>query len=285
MNNGKPKDFHNQHEWRVIGMSRSGNHAIIQWLLAQAQGRTCFLNCTEPKNNPFSWPRCLGDGRAYLASYPEFDLQRERSGDFSRKDYLIYSHEDVFLGLLRRGPWEEERDDWVGRSAERRDILILRDPFNLFASRMKAGIGTIPLHTAVRIWKQHAKEFLGRQQTLPEPPVCISYNDWVAKKSYRREAAERLGLTFSDAGRHRVPTTAGGSSFDSLRHRRRASKMRVFDRWKEFFRDDSYRSLFDAQMMDLSETIFGRLPAAERLAQRRRRRTRRAAASAQKCRA
>jgi hypothetical protein len=68
MSSEKHQDFHNRNEWRAVGMSRSGNHAIIQWLLAQAKGRTCFLNCTEPKNNPFARPRCLGPAkRSYFA--------------------------------------------------------------------------------------------------------------------------------------------------------------------------------------------------------------------------
>jgi hypothetical protein len=43
----------NRVEIRVIGMSRSGNHAIIDWVLSQARGRMCFLNCAEPGTNPF----------------------------------------------------------------------------------------------------------------------------------------------------------------------------------------------------------------------------------------
>jgi hypothetical protein len=31
----------------MVAMSRSGSHAIINWILAQAPGRTCFLNCAR----------------------------------------------------------------------------------------------------------------------------------------------------------------------------------------------------------------------------------------------
>jgi len=255
----------NQNEWRVIGMSRSGNHAIINWLFAQLEGRACFLNCCEPKNNPFCWIRPMGSGNAYQVNYPDFDLGRERSGLFSKKDYLIYSHEDCFLGLLRRGLWEEQHNAWVGASESRRDILILRDPFNLFASRLKCGMAHRSLHTAKRIWKQHAREFLGERPSLPYPRVLISYNEWVRSQSYRRQLAEELGVRFSDRAFGRVDDTAGGSSFDGTRFRCAAAKMKVFDRWRVFLQNEHYRRIFDQEMLRLSEAIFGPLPAADHL--------------------
>jgi hypothetical protein len=256
----------NRNEWRVIGMSRSGNHAIIHWILAHAEGRTCFLNCAEPKNNPFCWARPLGTGQpCYRVNYPEFDLERERAGTFSTKDYLVYSYEDCFLGMFRDGPWEDEHDAWLGPSASRRDILILRDPFNLFASRLKTGIGTIPPHTAIRIWKQHARQFLGLRRLLRNSAILISYNQWVSRRSYRRRLAKQLGLRFTDSGIDEVSGTAGGSSFDGMEFRRRASRMKVFDRWKLLADDEAYRRLFDEETIRLSEAIFGPSPAAERL--------------------
>jgi hypothetical protein len=255
----------NQNEWRVVGMSRSGSHAVINWLLAQAEGRTCFLNCAEPKSNPFTGMRPMGSGAAYLVNYDGFDLEREQRGKFSPKEYLIYSHEDCYLGTMRGGPWEEQHDAWVGPSAVRRDVLILRDPFNLFASRLKFGIGEVPPARAMQIWKQHARQFLGERRVLPRPPALISYNQWFQDREYRGRIAEELGLRFTDAAFEKVPDTAGGSSFDGLRYRRRASKMKVLDRWREFLRDEEYRSLFDDEVLRLSEAIFGPLPAAGHL--------------------
>ena len=246
-------------------MSRSGNHAIIQWLLAQAEGRVCFLNCAEPKNNPFCWARPLGTGLPYVANDPSFHWEEERAGVFSPKDYLLHSYEDCFLGMFRRGPWEKQHDAWVGPSASRCDILILRDPFNLFASRLKCGIGRIPPQTVARMWKQHARQFLGVQQYLPNPTVVISYNRWFSRKSYRRQIAEQLGLRFSDRGFHKVSDTAGGSSFDGLRFRHRAVRMKVLERWKTMADDNAYRSLFDDEIVTLSQAAFGPSPAADRL--------------------
>jgi hypothetical protein len=250
----------NEAEWRVMGISRSGNHAIINWLLAQTGGRMCFLNCVEPKNNPFCWPRPLASGLPYQVNYADFDLDQERRGVFSKKDYLIYSHEDCFLGLLRDGPWEQCHDAWVGPSALRRDLLILRDPFNLIASRIQSGIGAPP-SLALRMWKQHARQFLGERLYLPRPPVRISYNAWVQQKSYRQRVAEDLGLRFSDAAFQDVPATAGGSSFDGLSFHGSASEMKVLDRWRKFADQDNFWRFFDREVVRLARAIFGPLPA------------------------
>src|SRR5918998_959945 len=137
-------------------MSRSGNHAIIDWILSQARGRTCFLNCAEPGTNPFVSARPLSDCEPpFRVNYPRFDAAREAAGRLSRKAYLVHSYEDVFL----RGLATDARG--VGTSRRRVDVLILRDPFNLFASRLARGIGEVTVPTAGRIWCQHAREYLG----------------------------------------------------------------------------------------------------------------------------
>lgn len=238
-------------------MSRSGNHAVINWILSQTTGRSCFLNCAEPKSNPFRTARPLDDGRSIFANYADFDLGAELRGRFSEKDLLIFSHEDCFFGTIAKGFFEDNHDALVGPSLHRKDILILRDPFNLFASRLRAGFGEVSNQTALRIWKQHAREFLGDRRYLKQPRVLINYNRWATEKAYRREIAEQLGLAFSDAHRHHVPAVGKGSSFDGRRYNGNASRMRTLERWQHFADDEQYGAIFDRQTQLLSHRIFG----------------------------
>lgn len=249
----------NENELRVIGMSRSGNHAIMEWMMRQAPGRVCLLNCVQGKHNPYLTLRPMvgPEGEQAYTNYGDFDLEAERQGRFSRKDWLIYSHEDEFLANACSEEFELQHDVLVGPSARRRDVLILRDPFNLFASRRRAGCGVVSEATALRIWKQHAKEFLRYTRRLRHDPVCVSYNRWVKDRSYRRSLARDLGLGSGDAGIDAVARCAGGSSFDGLRYDGRASEMRVFERWRTYEHDPSFLSLFDDVVVSLSERAFG----------------------------
>lgn len=263
----------NANEFRVIGMSRSGNHAIIDWMLARMAGRTCFLNCVEPRLNPFLSARPIQGDRCHWASYPDFDLDREQAGQFSRKDNLVYSYEDCFLRSVTCSDFERRHDACVGASARRVNVLILRDPYNLFASRLKSGLysggewgyHTISLPGAARIWKQHAREFLGERNHLAPNRVLVSYNRWTLDPAYRADLAERLGLRPGGDGLADVPATGGGSSFDGLNFHGRAADMKVFERWKHFAHDPAYRRIFDPEMRRLAERIFGSLPGIEEL--------------------
>lgn len=259
----------NKNELRIVGMSRSGNHAIINWITRQLQGTYCFLNCAEPKTNPFYTARPMHQEKAYRVNYSDFDLASEKRGNFSQKDYLIHSYEDCFLGMLNHKAFEEQHDAFVGPSRRRLDILIVRDPFNLFASRKRAGLFNrqktsgskivTPL-TAVRIWKQHAKEVLGERQHLKQEKIFINYNSWACDAEYRKSIATALGINFTDTGIRYVSSCAGGSSFDGLRFANSAHQMKVLERWKHYIHDQEYKKIFEDELISLSNQIFGPVP-------------------------
>ena len=162
-----PAAYVNETEIRIVGMSRSGNHAIVNWILAQAPGRTCFLNCAEPGCNPLvsTRPR-TPELPGWRAPYAGFEVEAEREGRLTRKDLLIHSYEDTFLGPFRNPGNEARRASWVGRSRRRIDLLVLRDARNLFASRLASGYGWLDDEVVSRIWAQHAREFLGLRRDL-----------------------------------------------------------------------------------------------------------------------
>lgn len=251
-------------EIRVIGMSRSGNHCVIDWVLKQAEGRYCFLNCAEGKTNPFETARPLEDGDPVRTNIPDFDLAGEGRGRFARKDLLVHSYEDSYLAHACSRWFDDRHDALVGPSARRIDLLVLRDPFNLFASRNGLG-SSLPRATALRMWKQHAKAFLQGSPHLRRMTVPVSYNEFVRSREYRRAIAGALGLAFSDPGLDRVAGCAGGSSFDGTAFDGEAWRMPVFERWKHLAGCPDYRSLMEPEVLSLAARIFPdrRLPHAE----------------------
>ena len=247
----------NQREVRVVGMSRSGNHSIIHWILEQSEGIHCFLNCVEPRTNPFETARVMGDGHRALCNDPQFDIEAEATGRHIDKDLLLYSYEDCFLTTVCHREFEQAKSRYVGGSARRQDVLILRDPYNLFASRLRSRFGGVTPKTAIRIWKQHARQYLGQRQHFTEESILVNFNRWSEEEAYRCQIAERLQLDFTDAGFDTIPKTGGGSSFSRRLFNGKANRMNVLGRWRHFQDDEEFCSLLDQEVVELSDQIFG----------------------------
>ena len=250
----------NQTELHVLGMSRSGNHAITEWIFLQAAGRKLLLNCAEGKTNPFLTCRPLEDGVPWRVE-PPIDIEAERQGCFSPKDLLIHTYEDSWLAHAFSREFAANHEAWVGPSRRRVELVILRDPFNLFASRLAMGCA-LSAKVASRMWRQHARVALSARRSGPVERRAVLYNRWVEDREYRRDLAYFLGLPFTDRGHDKVAMCAGGSSFDGTVYDGRATAMPTNGRWRRYANSDEYRSLFDPQTVELSERIFGPAPLA-----------------------
>ena len=248
----------NRTEIQVLGMSRSGNHAITGWIFRQATGRKVLLNCAEGKTNPFFSCRPMGTDVGWM-SEPAVDLDAEREGRFSCKDLLIHTYEDSWLGHAFSRELKVNRDAWMGPSRRRIELVILRDPFNLFASRLRMGCALSP-GVAPRMWKQHARAArVGGVSLRPERKVVL-YNRWISDWTYRSDLAEYLGLAFTDDGFHSVSACGGGSSFDGTSFDGQAGAMHTDQRWRDYVADRRYLDLFDDELIGISEELFGPTP-------------------------
>lgn len=256
----------NQKEIRMVGLRRTGNHAILNWIRSQQPGEIGFLNDVAAGQNPYRYKS--ENLRRY---YPEHSkmaavYRRQSMGEFERRDCLIYSYEDWSLRRIAHKRFERNRALYVGRSGRRFDLLILRDPFNLFASRLKQGFWTTKVAgvSMVDLWLEYAREFLGESDYLGKDSVCVNYNRWFAQADYRRALAARLEIPFSDAGLDKVTGFGGGSSFDGVGVKGRSLK--VNNRWQTFAEDPKFAALFENDdIWTYSERIFGPIAGTERL--------------------
>ncbi|WP_375262393.1 hypothetical protein [Palleronia sp.] len=245
----------NDLEIQVLGMSRSGNHAVCNWIFNQADAPKLFLNCAEGKTDPFATCRPFSEGQRGWREAPERSVPPGAGGD---RALLMHSYEDSWFAHAFSRPLEAHHDEWLAESRRRVRLLILRDPFNLFASRLKMG-AELSVPVARKMWKQHAREALGDTRKVKDK-VVVLYNRWATDRDYRRSIAGELGLTFTDAGADEVPQTMGGSSFDGTSFHGRAAEMPTQDRWKAYADDPAYRAIFDAEMVSLATRLFGLPP-------------------------
>jgi hypothetical protein len=201
----------------VHGMKRSGNHAIIYWLLKQRNMR--FFN------NVFPMGKVLKRGVNFpfpvrITPYLKRRARQKSGRWFFNGPVLgeagtLVSIEDQFLDtpFFEDIPWRY------------RNLLILRDPYNLFASRIRRGRTRDHVcypreyndvfERAVSLWKQSFREFSGETSFL-RGKQCVLYDAWLVDPSYRRSVAAVLGLELRDNDIGAQAREGGGSSFGDL---------------------------------------------------------------------
>lgn len=239
----------------VHGLKRSGNHAVIHWILRQHPGRAAFLNNLEP-------------GRSLLRPADKVIRPGTTKAD-GAPTLIVASYEDKDLADVSGDPREQRRRS---RDPHVVEALVLRDPFNTFASRYRRTHRPFARDRAYREWvkaqwKAYAREFLAATDHLPHGRLPVNYNRWVEDVDYRRELAARLEIPFTDAGVRDVPAYGGGSSFEGTGADGNADRMAVTERWRELVDDPDFVELFrdDLELLDLSRRVFGDLPGTEDL--------------------
>lgn len=282
----------NRLEIRVNGLQRSGNHALVHWMACQGEGTSLVLSDAAAGTDPFrtmseflhyedgqvvryveTWdPEGLPPGgrRPAVIEYRDGQVasktqtvDRERRLAMlqdvgPRRDVLIHTYEDT---PLERAD-ETAKGSLFGRSDSFRDVLVVRDPLNLFASRLqrwKRLTGISDRQKLVALWKQHAGEALGRTSRLGPGTVVANFTRWAGDGAYRRELAAALGLRFSDDGRSTM-MPGFSSSFDGTQYRSCADRMAVNERWKAFADDPALAEILgDGEIRSLSDALFGPL--------------------------
>ena len=245
-------DFVNEKECVVVTLRRSGNHAIMSWIIKQItdiNGNDFFARGnTKIGQDPMSLHSLIPE------PYPKIN-----------KKLLIYNYEDENIKKIFCDKFIKKREEWVGKSKEKYHLLILRDPFNHFASRMKCKI-TIRARLSkmlrkkpkkyTRLWIDYAKEFLGETNFLPYKKICINYNKWFDDLEYRKRLCIGMNIRFTDAGINSVPQSGDGSSFDGVSYDGRGSEMKVLDRYHYLRDNDFYKKLFTDELLEYAFQIW-----------------------------
>ncbi|MGK7918438.1 MAG: hypothetical protein AB4080_00295 [Trichodesmium sp.] len=186
------------------------------------------------------------------------DIDREKLKKYSIKDLVIHSYEHYELSNIM--PWfEEGREEFMGKSQSRFNILIIRDPYNTFASLIKKEEKRLSKNpdAIINKWIEHAREYLGLSNYF-QNKINISYNKWFINKAYRQKITEALGLVFTDAGINMVSKVGKGSSFDKVNYDGKATQMNVLSRYQAFLDHPvMLKILANKELNELSQEIFG----------------------------
>ncbi|MEO3417092.1 hypothetical protein AAFO92_20750 [Roseovarius sp. CAU 1744] len=230
----------------LFGMRRSGNHLAINWILGQVPGSAVFYNNIRQTAHPFD------------VGMREFRLRFPNT-----RPKIILSYEDLKPSEIMNGPLPEFLADRAARhDAHIQSGVILRDPYNLFASRLKKWPERFATDTDIRrqqeLYTDHSALALNPVPVFGEMPVVpILYNPLVSDPAYRQDLAGRLRIQDGSTGLDDVPLYGHGSSFDGYQTQGADVRAGVFDRWRSSSNDPSFRAVIDnKQITKAAQTLF-----------------------------
>ena len=211
--------------FNLCGLCRSGQHAIIFWLLENFGTpkwdgqRQIWI---EPENNEYIF---INNVNNYL---------RGPITEVSKYKRVIKSFEDIYL-------------------IENNTYYICRDFLNMMASRIKkwppnGSNYAFSFQNVMSIWIN---------QNSHGSPYAIYYNKWLTDKDYRDEVASRFNLKNIDKKLDFVSNMGDGSSF--IGRNLEKNKTKYFERYKEVEFDDMMKSqiLSNKQLLKLNKEIYG----------------------------
>lgn len=220
-----------------LGMRRSGNHALLDWILPHHKTWIHYNNAI------------LKNG---VLSVDENQIVTEGKADYiGEYHYSLASVEDYDLKAVK---------EYVGDDMK---IILLRDPFNLFASRLQMARNFVNdpdskftcfdliSSRAIQLWKQYASEFVFEHV---KNTVFLNFNFWFESAEYRKDISRTMCWKHTDEGygSENGWVFSGGSSF--------GQKAKVLESWKNFENDEEYLSLFDVEVLHLHKLLFGEPP-------------------------
>ena len=248
----------------IAAMDRTGHHAISIWLMHQQLGVSDFALKTI---TPWLFYLPTQDKMSFLINNPlvKDENQHPDKLNFNRiiTDYcnanstnlIIATHEQH---ILRDVAWACATSDVFG-AVHTKLVVVLRDFENWVASCVKmAGRDGKPYDKLINdekigMYKDHCRFFFESSDI-----EYILFNQWFSSEKYRRELAERLNLTFTDAAIDQKSPFGGGSSFDKMEYLKTASLMKVNDRHKQMENHPVYDRIIkeNQETLEMSNEIF-----------------------------
>jgi hypothetical protein len=244
-----------EREIHVIGIQRTGQHAISSWLIGYFENVCYKNNMSQARENP-RYSQGIQPPWWYFKpsereQWVEDCLPSIRQG----MDAIVLGTELTFRNFGLNPNLDNMRNKMcqrchVDRFSKRTDyLLVCRHPLNHYASVLKWRRNRrlrSPKRFA-RVWVEMAQEILGEREGICGNKTPVLYDKWFNSEQYRRELADKLDLNFTDR-RLNIVMDIGiknnrGSSFDGMSYKNNGQKMNVLNRWEGVKDHPSYREV------------------------------------------
>ncbi|WP_293576505.1 hypothetical protein [Phaeobacter sp.] len=236
---------------RMVGMRRSGNHAIANWLQRNAStGKALFLNNCRAGRDPFRHHNGL-EVSGHRCSAPLEHAAEEAGPDAM----LLLSYEDTTLG---RAHADRDLSGPLSDQAFDHSVLVYRSFLNWSASLLaklrrnpryrSADRAAVMMRSIATYGDLLAEVVAAQDQAQARGSVAICYDHWVESDLYRAQRLQALGLEVRDNSLGMVQAYGGGSSFQPKATT--ATELDVMNRWRGMAKDPEYRAVLSLAALD-----------------------------------
>lgn len=226
--------------FKIFGLRRSGNHAIINWIVANGESLVYFHNDLQR----------MGVFQIEPDYLPAFDATTHVTPArfFQNIDSAVISFENRTLDFFR-----DQSDIYLGSLNERfrsvtvRKIIVIREYYNFMASIYMCMLNG---HDWVRtrggdisktnLMSLYWRDYVERGLDPDSQFRLVDYDRWCKAPGYRNELANQLDFENRDVGVDQVSPYGLGSSFHGVTDT--AKNFAVSERWKTFADNDEFRS-------------------------------------------
>lgn len=203
---------------QVFGMRRSGNHAIIDWLMRNAPhsatGGVFYNNCKFGKNPQIAYGS-LDVYDTVQQVMPHVGLEdADRIVAAGNTPIAIVSYEDR---MPQPAGERQKASDGMTAAHFDHQVIIYRSFLNWMASllakiKKNDGFGATD---RLRIMTLAFATYIQGLDRIAQAKgiVAICYDDWMVSETYRAGILRALGLPERDLSRGKVQRYGGGSSF------------------------------------------------------------------------
>lgn len=257
---------------KFFGLQRSGNHAVISWLIGLDQENTFFFNMVRPGEDLLKRPSGVSlpkntkayatrvNGRSFLQ--PECLEWFKREGG-----RLLLSYENFPMGKFSQRHLDKPAVDRFGHPQRNVNFLVIRNPFNMLPSAEKMLRRTMvdagkdeqwlakTLEMRLLLWKGYAFLHLNPNSITRGNFVSFVFDRWVGDKYYRDEMAEKLGYINRDRFIDFVSDAGQGSSFTGGDIKQKED---VLSRWESSSSISKAIISKHPEVIDYTALIFGK---------------------------
>lgn len=241
-----PDHIRNDYELTFYALRRSGHHAVMVWFAYHFGVPVYVLNDIKPYSDPCKTSH-FKDGWDVGSEWVIAPTTGVEEFRWQKKHCIMISVQDFDLRkLCQNADVISSGENMLGFSKKKISIMVLRDPFNLLASRLAKPVPLKELldpNELFDAWEIYAREFIQESNFLGNK-ITVNFNLWFSNLAYRKTLSVQLGMPFTDAGINIVPKAGDGSSFDLTKFDGRGSEMRVLERWKRYSDDNKFRNSF-----------------------------------------